>query len=151
MEPPEEGLLKLPPRDPAEGILTREFVRDILVQGGLIAAATLWAYRIGLAQGGEGVASTMAFSTLTLARLLHGFNCRGSRPVLSLGFSSNLYSVMAFELGAVLLGAVLFIPGLRRMFAAADLRAGQLLAVCAAALVPTLIIQAFKAWREGIA
>ena len=151
MEPPEEGLLKLPPRDPSEGILTREFVRDILVQGGLIAAATLWAYRIGLTQGGEGVASTMAFSTLTLTRLLHGFNCRSSRPVLSLGFSSNLYSVMAFELGAVLLGAVLFIPGLQRMFAAADLRAGQLLAVCAAALVPTLIIQAFKAWREGIA
>lgn len=150
MEPPEEGLLKLPPRDPSEGILTRRFVRDILVQGGLIAAATIWAYGTGLSQGGETVASTMAFSTLTLARLLHGFNCRGRRPILSLGLSTNVYSVMAFELGVILLLAVLFVPGLQIMFAAADLSPIQFLTVCFAALIPTLIIQAYKLWREGI-
>ena len=81
MEPAEEGLLKGPPRNPREGILTLRFVRDVLIQGGLIGAASLWSYGAGLRAGGEALASTMAFSTLTLARLLHGFNCRSKRPV----------------------------------------------------------------------
>lgn len=148
MEPPEEGLLKEPPRNPREGILTKTFVRDILIQGGLIALATMWSYRTGLGAGGEALASTMAFSTLTLARLFHGFNCRSRHSVLRLGLGSNLYSVMAFELGVVLLAAVLFVPGLQVMFAAADLSVYQLLTVGFAAFAPTLVIQAFKTFRE---
>lgn len=68
----------------------------------------------------------MAFSTLTLARLFHGFNCRSSHSIIRLGLGSNLYSVMAFQLGVVLLAAVLFVPGLQIMFAAADLSLSQL-------------------------
>ncbi len=150
MEPPEGGLLQAPPRDPAEGILTGAFIRDILLQGGLLAAATIWAYLTGLSSGGGAQASTMAFSTLTLARLFHGFNCRGRHSILRLGLLSNPYSLMAFELGTVLLMAVLFVPGLQVMFAASDLSLSQLLTVACAALAPTLIIQAFKLLREGL-
>ena len=149
MEPAEEGLLKGPPRNPREGILTLRFVRDVLIQGGLIGTASLWSYGAGLRAGGEALASTMAFSTLTLARLLHGFNCRSKRPVFSLGIFTNLYSVMAFELGTIFLMAVLFVPGLQTMFAAADLELGQFLTVCFGACIPTLLIQAFKSFREG--
>ncbi|MCD7870808.1 MAG: cation-translocating P-type ATPase [Enterocloster clostridioformis] len=140
MEPPEEGLLKEPPRNPKEGILTASFIRDILVQGALIAAATMWAYTTGLHEGGAGRACTMAFSTLTLARLFHGFNCRSSHSIIRLGLGSNLYSVMAFQLGVVLLAAVLFVPGLQIMFAAADLSLSQLTTLAAAAFLPTLVI-----------
>ena len=150
MEPPEEGLLKEPPRNPREGILTRTFVRDILLQGGLIALATMWSYRTGLSTGGAAQASTMAFSTLTLARLFHGFNCRSRHSILHLGFGSNLYSLMAFELGVVLLAAVLFVPGLQVMFAAADLGLYQLLTIGFAAFAPTLVIQSFKMFRESV-
>ena len=150
MEPPEDGLLKEPPRNPREGILTASFIRDILVQGGLIAAATMWAYTTGLHEGGAGRACTMAFSTLTLARLFHGFNCRSSHSIIRLGLGSNLYSVMAFQLGVVLLAAVLFVPGLQIMFAAADLSLSQLTTLAAAAFLPTLAIQIHKILRESI-
>ena len=150
MEPPEEGLLKEPPRNPKEGILTASFIRDILVQGALIAAATMWAYTTGLHEGGAGRACTMAFSTLTLARLFHGFNCRSSHSIIRLGLGSNLYSVMAFQLGVVLLAAVLFVPGLQIMFAAADLSLSQLPTLAAAAFLPTLVIQIHKILRESI-
>ena len=150
MEPPEEGLLKEPPRHPKEGILTASFIRDILVQGALIAAATMWAYTTGLHEGGAGRACTMAFSTLTLARLFHGFNCRSSHSIIRLGLGSNLYSVMAFQLGVVLLAAVLFVPGLQIMFAAADLSLSQLTTLAAAAFLPTLVIQIHKILRESI-
>ena len=150
MEPPEEGLLKEPPRNPKEGILTMSFIRDILVQGGLIAAATMWAYTTGLHEGGPGRACTMAFSTLTLARLFHGFNCRSAHSIIRLGLGSNLYSVMAFQLGVVLLAAVLFVPGLQIMFAAADLSLSQLSTIVAAAFLPTLVIQIHKILKESI-
>ncbi|ANU47595.1 ATPase [Enterocloster clostridioformis] len=150
MEPPEEGLLKEPPRNPKEGILTASFIRDILVQGALIAAATMWAYTTGLHEGGAGRACTMAFSTLTLARLFHGFNCRSSHSIIRLGLGSNLYSVMAFQLGVVLLAAVLFVPGLQIMFAAADLSLSQLTTLAAAAFLPALVIQIHKILRESI-
>ena len=150
MEPPEEGLLKEPPRNPKEGILTASFIRDILVQGALIAAATMWAYTTGLHEGGAGRACTMAFSTLTLARLFHGFNCRSSHSIIRLGLGSNLYSGMAFQLGVVLLAAVLFVPGLQIMFAAADLSLSQLTTLAAAAFLPTLAIQIHKILRESI-
>lgn len=150
MEPAEDGLLDQKPRDPKEGILTKEFMRDILVQGGLIAVCTMVAYHTGLATGSEGAASTMAFSTLTLARLFHGFNCRSDKSMWKLKFSSNPYSVMAFGAGVVLLAAVLFIPGLQRLFTVADLTMKQLATIGIFAIIPTLIIQAVKTLRESI-
>ena len=151
MEPAEEDLLRQGPRDPREGILTGDFVRILLVQGGMIGAATMWAYGLGLAAGGPGTASTMAFSTLTLARLFHGFNCRSRRSLLRLGLFTNLYSLAAFGLGTALLGAVLFAPGLQVMFDVEALRPAQAAAVACGAFLPTLGIQLGKMGRELLA
>ena len=43
----------------------------------------------------DAVGSTMAFATLCLARLFHGFNCRGDKSIFSIGLLSNRYSWMA--------------------------------------------------------
>ncbi len=148
MEQPEGELLNQPPRNPKQGILTRRFLRDILIQGGLIAVCTMYAYRTGLTEGHDAVASTMAFASLTLARLFHGFNCRSSHSIFHLGIRSNLYTVMAFEAGVLLLGAVLFAPGLQVLFAVSDLSARQLAVVGACAFLPTVVLQAWKVLRE---
>ena len=150
MEPQEEGLLEQPPRNPEEGILTVPFLLRLFVQGMLIAASTMTAYHMGMETGGTGTASTMAFSALTLARLFHGFNCRSSHSVLRLGLCSNMWSVMAFETGVLLLAAVLFLPGLQVMFAAADLSLRQIIAVIVCAAVPMVVIQAAKLIRESL-
>ena len=107
------------------------------------------AFHSGLETGGAAVASTMAFATLTLARLFHGFNCRSEHSMIRLGFSGNLWSVMAFEAGALLLAAVLFLPGLQTLFAVADLSLRQIAATAVFALIPTLVIQAVKTVREA--
>ena len=148
MEPPEGELLSRPPRDPKQGILTPRLLRDILIQGGLIAVCTMYAYRTGLAQGNDALASTMAFSSLTLARLFHGFNCRSSHSVFYLGFTSNLYTVMAFEAGVLLLAAVLFVPGLQVLFSVSDLSVSQLITVGTCAFLPTVVLQLWKVLRE---
>ena len=79
----------------------------------------------GNVTGSSAVAATMAFSTLTLARLFHGFTCRSHRSLFKIGIFSNLYTVMAFEAGIVLLAAVLFVPGLQRVFMATDMSVEQ--------------------------
>lgn len=48
LEPKEPGLMKRPPRDPAEGVLNRTTVRDIVWFGGVITVAALAAYAHGL-------------------------------------------------------------------------------------------------------
>ncbi|ADL06613.1 cation-translocating P-type ATPase [Lacrimispora saccharolytica] len=150
MEKAEADLLAQKPRNPKEGILTKRFVFQILLQGALIAVCTMTSYHTGLVTGSEAAASTMAFSTLTLARLFHGFNCRSGHSILKIGFQSNLWSIMAFEAGAVLLGAVLFIPGLHTFFYVADLTVRQLITIFIFAIIPTLVIQAFKTVRESL-
>ena len=86
MEPAEKDLLSQKPRNPKEGILTKEFMMKLILQGGLIAVCTMTAFHLGLNQGGAAVASTMAFCTLTLAHLFHGFNCRSSHSIFRIGF-----------------------------------------------------------------
>ncbi len=104
----------------------------------------------GAMAGRSGTASTMAFATLTLARLFHGFNCRSRRSLLRLGLFSNPYVVLAFAAGAVLLAAVLFVPGLQNVFAAADLTQEQLACIVLFAFFPTLTIQCLKTAREAL-
>ena len=148
MEPAEKDLLSEAPRDPKTGILTRDFLLSILAQGGLIAVCTMIAFHMGLGSGSSAIASTMAFATLTLARLFHGFNCRSKHSILKLGFSSNWYSVGAFFAGTVLLGLVMLAPFLHRLFSVTSLTAKQFGAVCLLAVIPTIIIQVFKILRD---
>ena len=87
----------------------------------------------------------MAFATLTLARLFHGFNCRGDASIFRLKFSTNKYSVMAFFAGVVLLLAVLFIPGLKGLFMVAPaFGVANLGEIVLLAFLPTLVIQIVK-------
>ena len=46
--------------------------------------------------------------------------------------------------------AVLFVPGLQTLFSVADLSVRQLLTIVIFAVVPTLVIQAFKTVRESM-
>lgn len=144
MEPGDKDLLSEKPRDPKEGILTKDFMLKLLVYGGLIAICTMVAFHSGLRSGDAAVASTMAFATLTLARLFHGFNCRGEKSIFQLGFQSNWYSLGAFVCGTILLHLVLFVPVLQRLFSAADLTGGQLGIVYLLAAIPTVLIQVVK-------
>ena len=89
VEPATGDLLNQKPRDPKEPILNRELLVKIFAYGALIAAAVMGAYFIGLRDGGAALASTLAFSTLTLARLFHGFNCRGIPSIFHLGLTTN--------------------------------------------------------------
>ena len=93
-------------------------------------------------------ASTMAFATLCLARLFHGFNCRGKGSIFRIGILSNKYSLLAFVFGVILLNSVLFIPVLQSLFEVESLAVGQYIMVYILSVIPTLIIQLVKVIYE---
>ena len=148
MEPARRGLLNQKPRDPKAPILDRALLTRIFGQGLLIAIPVMAAFYLGLGYGGAAAASTMAFATLTLARLFHGFNCRGKESIFRIGFRSNPFSLAAFGGGVLLLAAVLFIPGLNALFEAVALDAGHIGEIVLLAFLPTLLIQLFKIIRD---
>lgn len=149
MEPAEHGLLDRKPRDPKEGILSKDFMLKILVQGALIAICTMTAFHIGLKHGSASTASTMAFCTLTLSRLFHGFNCRSRHSIFRLGFASNWYSLGAFLAGVILLSLVMFVPFLEKLFSVTPLSGIQVGIVYGLAVIPTIIIQLAKVIKEN--
>ena len=146
MEPAEKNLLKQPPRDPKEGILTKAFLFRIGWQGALIAFCTMVSWYGGF-RVNAATASTMAFATLTLARLFHGFNCRSAYSLKKIGFRRNWYSLGAFLAGVLLLAAVLLLPPLHHLFAIAPLTLKQYGMILGGALFPTLLIQIVRMFR----
>lgn len=143
MEPADAELLNEKPRDPKTGIMTKDFVVTMLSEGILIAIAAMSAYHIGIATSAA-MASTMAFATLTLARLFHGFNCRGRESIFRLGLRSNKYSLYAFGAGVGLLVLVIFVPVLHGVFSIESLSIQAIGQIVVLSFVPTLIIQFVK-------
>ena len=143
MEPADAELLNEKPRDPKTGIMTKDFVVTMLSEGILIAIAAMSAYHIGIATSAA-MASTMAFATLTLARLFHGFNCRGRESIFRLGLLSNKYSLYAFGAGVGLLALVIFVPVLHGVFSIESLSIQAIGQIVVLSFVPTMIIQFVK-------
>ena len=141
MEPGRENILEDKPRDINEPILDKDLSLKIMLEGLLIAVFTMTGYYIGLKQGGEAVASTMAFSILCLARLFHGFNCRGKNSIIKLGLMSNIYSVLAFLVGTLLLNVILFNHTIGNLFEVSYLTFSQYGYIYLLAFIPTVVVQ----------
>lgn len=143
VEPADKNVLQDKPRDPSKGILTGKLMGKIFGEGALIAVSTMIAYHMGL-QTDAKTASTMAFATLTLARLFHGFNCRSEKSIFKIGLLSNRFSLAAFISGVILLSVVLFIPFMSGIFAVVELALADLVKMIILAFAPTVIIQLKK-------
>ena len=144
MEPSHGDVLTEKPRNPKEPILTKELSGKILIEGILIALFVMIGFYIGYKDNNALKASTIAFSVLCLARLFHGFNCRGGASVFGLGVFSNKFSIIAFVIGFVLLNAILILPVFHTIFQVVPLTISELFTIYGLAFVPTLIIQISK-------
>lgn len=143
MEATDRSLLNNKPRNPKVGFLTKNFVNTLLIYALPIATVTTVAFYMGYEESAM-KASTMAFATLTLARLFHGFNCRSDKSIFTIGLTSNTWSLWAFGAGVLSLGLVLGVSVLSKLFMVADLSLGQLGAIVGLAFIPTLFIQVVR-------
>ncbi|SES16766.1 cation-translocating P-type ATPase [Psychrobacillus sp. OK032] len=144
LEPHNKNIMKDKPRDIRKPLLNKKFTTQVILEGLLIAIATIIAFRMGLQAGDTLTATTMAFTTLCLSRLIHGFNSRSKESIFKIGVFSNKYTWLAFLIGILCLHLVLFVPSLADMFNVATLDSVQLVYIYALSLMPFIVNQWYK-------
>lgn len=148
VEPHSSDVMNEKPRPKNQSILTKKVLTNICVEGVVIGVMTMIAFYVGFMRNAE-VASTMAFSTLCLSRLVHGFNCKSDKPVwFTKKMWNNKSMIGAFFVGFVLLNAVLLVPMLQGIFAVAPLTIAELLTVYGLSLGTFVIVQILKMIRK---
>lgn len=148
VEPHSSDVMNEKPRPKNQSILTKKVLTNICVEGVVIGVMTMIAFYVGFMRNAE-VASTMAFSTLCLSRLVHGFNCKSDKPVwFTKKMWNNKSMIGAFFVGFVLLNAVLLVPALQGIFAVAPLTIVELLTVYGLSLGTFVVVQILKVIRK---
>lgn len=144
LEPHTNDVMKEKPRPMNESILTKPFIFSILTEGLVIAIASAICFLVGL-KTSDGVASTMAFASICLSRLIHGINCKSDKPVLlSKKLFNNVYVLGALVLGVILLSLVLFVPPIAGIFKAEALSLAQVLTIAGTSVGTLIVIQFMK-------
>ena len=139
VEPAETSVMRQPPRDPAEPMLSRATLTEITRDAGVLAATTLGVHALAMARHGAGPrATTLAFSTLTTAQLLQALAYRsGARRGPGESGRSALGVVVAGSVLAQVVGMA--VPGLRQVLGLTPLTPAEWLLVGGAASVPAIV------------
>ncbi|MDI6843172.1 MAG: calcium-translocating P-type ATPase, PMCA-type [Anaerosomatales bacterium] len=148
VDPASPRVMERPPRDASESVLARKRQAQVLWQGALITVAGLIMYVwADLFMPGHSFerAQTMLFSAMVLAQLAHAFSFRSeTRSIFSAYTLKNRWLNAAFAGSLVLQLAVVYLPPLQHVFKTQPLSLSDWLAVVAAALVPTVLVDVVK-------
>lgn len=143
MEKGKNDVMKDMPRMKNESILNKRSCIQIGLEGICISIAVMVAYLLGYETNYE-TAVTMAFATLCLSRLLHGFSSRSRFPLHKIGFFSNKYSIYAFFAGFALLSIILFVPAFHSFFMVTELAMRNILTIYLLAIITMMCVQITK-------
>jgi Ca2+-transporting ATPase len=140
--------MRRPPRDPRTGIFTRPVVMLMLV-GGLWSAIVNLGLFIWALNSGRGIqeAMTMTFVSLVLIQFFKAYNFRSDRhSVLRRPFANKWLNIaIVWEL--VMLGLILYVPILERIFGTFELPLWDWVIIVAAALTVSPVLELAK-WME---
>ena len=123
MEEAEGDVMARPPRDSKSGIFAGGLGVDVVYQGIMVAVLTLIAYFTGhyiesgvweIANSPDGM--TMAFLTMSMAEIFHGYNMRSRRKSLFQLKKQNMFLLCSMLLSLVLTTAVIYVPFLSNAF-----------------------------------
>ncbi len=143
-EKPEKSIMEQEPRDPDESILAGGTIQSVIFRGIVMGILVIIAQYIGMRTSAE-VGTAMAFSTITLSRILQTLPARSNEHRLSeLGFFSNMYVIYAVITCLVIYGLTL-LPFMRSIFEIPSNFGFRELGICALlAIISTLIMELVK-------
>ncbi len=149
-EPAEPGIMRRPPRPPAETMFARGMWQHVLWVGALMSGLVLglqaWSIDAGIAHW-----QTMVFTALTFAQLAHVLVIRSdSESLYVIGLFSNRPLLVTVALTVVLQLALVYLPVLNGIFNTAPLSALELV-LCAACGVVVMVAVEIEKWcvRRG--
>ncbi len=142
VEPPENDVMKSPPRKSDKSLLAGRVGFNVLYQGILQTSVVLGVF-LGCAFTGWGheVGTTMSFLTLCLVQLFHSFNARSlTGSMFNKNFFKNRLMFVSFFVGALLTVGLACLPFTHDIFSLQWLSAAQWLTVigCSIAIIPAV-------------
>lgn len=139
----EKDIMQQKPIDPQQGILTKEFVSNIIFRSIIIGGLTIGAYTIGL-NSSEVVGRTMAFAVLAFSQMFIIFSVRSGKHAFTHQLLTNgfLWGAIAIVIGLMLM--VLLIPALQELFKVVDLTSTQWLVVAGFSTASLVLSELYK-------
>jgi Ca2+-transporting ATPase len=146
VEPAEPDVMNRPPRDPKEGIMSKDVMKKIFIGGLLLSISTLFVYGWALMEHDEiRLLRTMVFFTLCTGQLFHAFNSKSLKhSLLKVGIRNNPRLLLACAVSFLLLLAVIYLPGLQDVFGTTTLAGHQLLVSFLAAFMIVPLFELVK-------
>lgn len=146
LEPPQKGIMDMPPRKPQESLFAGGVGARILLQGIMIGLLSFTAYWLALRWGRTlEEAHTMTFITMALSQIVHSFNVRNIKQSLfTIGLGTNRSLILAFIISASALLIVVFIPFLRGVFETVLLRPSDWAVVLGLSVIPLVLVEVSK-------
>jgi len=118
VEPVDHDVLKKPPRDVRQPMITRSLILNVLLSASIIIAGTLWVFRSEMS---DNIITprdtTMTFTCFVLFDMFNALSCRSqTKSVFTIGFFTNKFFLLA--VGGSLVGQllVIYFPPLQRIF-----------------------------------
>lgn len=143
-EKPEKNIMTKAPRDPNESILAGGTIQAVLFRGTIIGIVVIIAQFIGR-QISPYVGTAMAFSTITLCRILQTLPARSNEYTLkAIGLFSNMYVIYAI-IACLLIYGITLLPFMRPIFDIPLEFGIYQLGICVLlAIISTLIMEIIK-------
>jgi P-type Ca2+ transporter type 2C len=151
VDPPDQGLMRQPPRPAGEGVITARMWRGIVFVGIVMAVGTLLVLDASMPGGLlEGVGDvrygqTMAFTTLMLFQIFNVLNARSDEESAFVGLFTNTWLWAAIGGSVALQVLVVSVPFLQRAFGTTALSGGDWLLCVAVASSVLWLREASKA------
>ena len=155
LEPSAPDVMRRPPRDPEEAIVTPRFIGLIAWQGSLLTGVTLLAFAVGMRWHGTdgdglGQATTMAFMTLALSQIFHAFNVRSrTRSAFTSRLFANAWLWGAVAICLILQAAAVYLPILQRVLHTTPPTASDWGVIAACSLLPVAVVEFVKLMRRS--
>ncbi|WP_160677937.1 calcium-translocating P-type ATPase, PMCA-type [Clostridium sp. C8-1-8] len=147
VDPGDKGVMDLPPRNPKESIFGGTTKLMLPLNGILIGALTLVAFRVGENLYPDSIphARTMAFVVLSISQLFYALSIRNDRKsIFQIGVFSNHFLIIAIIVGIILQASVITINPIAQLFKVYSLTLKDWGFVIILSLVPLVINELTK-------
>ncbi|MBN1171997.1 MAG: cation-transporting P-type ATPase [Micromonosporaceae bacterium] len=151
-EPKEPGIMRRPPRDPGQPLLTGTLIARILLVSSLLLGGSLWLFEWELANGASlEEARTAAVNVFVVVETFYLFSCRSlTRSMWKVGVFSNRWVVAGVSLQAAGQLALTYLPGMNSLFQTAPIGWEVWIRIFAIAALASLVVAADK-WIRRVA
>src|SRR5688572_9294829 len=148
VDPPEQGLMQRPPRNPSTGIFTRPVIL-LMLAGGVWSAIVNLSLFVWALSSGRSVAEamTMTFVSLVLIQFFKAYNFRSDRASVLHQPFANKWLNLAILWELVMLGLILYVPLLERTFGTFPLTLTDWAIIAVAAFTVSPVLELTK-WIE---